>query len=198
MDTLRIYIDFKSPYSYVAVRPLVELAQSEALALDWRPFTLNLERVAAGGEKQVTHSMRKIRYLYADVRRFAAPQGLVIKGPQRIFDGTTSSIGLLYAQDHGVFEAYRDRTFERFFKRELDIDSVEQIAAVLREAGADSTPFADFVIDEGRCRHDAIQREAEDAGVFGVPSMVFEGELFWGGDRIEQLRARVREARAGL
>ena len=196
MDTVIVYIDFKSPYSYVAVRPLIEFAQSESVELDWKPFTLQLERSNAGGESRVMYSMQKIRYLYMDVRRFANPQGLTIKGPQRIFDATISSIGMLYAQRHAVFEAYRDVVFERFFKRELNLDSAEEIAAVISSVGAQAGGFAAFLEDEGRQQHAELQAEADRAGVFGVPTMVYRGELFWGADRIELLRQRVREQRA--
>ncbi len=196
MDSVKVYIDFKSPYSYVAVRPLIEFAQSESVELDWKPFTLKLERSNAGGESRVMYSMQKIRYLYMDVRRFANPQGLTIKGPQRIFDATISSIGMLYAQRHAVFEAYRDAVFERFFKRELDLDSAEEIAAVISSVGAQAGGFAAFLQGEGRQQHAELMAEAERAGVFGVPSMVYRGELFWGADRIELLRQRAREHRA--
>ncbi|MEO8316735.1 MAG: DsbA family protein [Bradyrhizobium sp.] len=47
-----------------------------------------------------------------------------------------------------------------------------------------------------RCRlqsHDLEINEAEAPGVFGVPTMMFNGELFWdGGDRIELLIVRVK------
>ncbi len=192
MESVRVYIDFKSPYSYVAVRPLIELAQAEAVSLDWRPFTLQLQRAYASADSQVIYSMRKIRYLYLDVRRFAKPQGLIIKGPERIFDGTVSSIGMLYAQQQAVFEAYRDTVFERFFKRDLNIDSADEIAAVIRSAGGDPSDFAAFLEGEGRLQHAAIQAEAEQTGVFGIPSMIFRDELFWGADRVELLRERIR------
>lgn len=39
---------------------------------------------------------------------------------------------------------------------------------------------------------DRIIDEAEALGVFGVPTMVFNGELFWGGDRIDMLIERIR------
>jgi 2-hydroxychromene-2-carboxylate isomerase len=193
MESVTVYIDFKSPYSYVAVKPLIELAQAEAVALDWRPFTLQLQRAYASADSQVIYSMRKIRYLYLDVRRFARSQGLIIKGPERIFDGTVSSIGMLYAQQQAVFEAYRDTVFERFFKRDLNIDSADEIAAVIQSAGGDSSAFAAFLEGEGHLQHAAIQAEAEQTGVFGIPTMVFRDELFWGADRIELLRKSIRQ-----
>ena len=41
--------------------------------------------------------------------------------------------------------------------------------------------------------HDRIIEEAEALGVFGVPTMVFNGELFWGGDRIDMLIERIEK-----
>ncbi len=54
--------------------------------------------------------------------------------------------------------------------------------------------FADWAAGEGRRRHDAERKEAEELGVFGVPSYLFGDELFWGGDRLGMLRDRIAEA----
>ena len=43
-----------------------------------------------------------------------------------------------------------------------------------------------------RAEHDRIIDEAETLGVFGVPTMLFNGELFWGTDRIDMLVERIR------
>ena len=97
------------------------------------------------------------------------------------------SAGMLYAQDHGVFQAYNDRAFERFWRRDLDPESVEAVGALLEQCGAPAG-FASFYTGEGGARHDRLRAEAEASGIFGVPSFVFDGELFWGGDRVFLLR----------
>ena len=38
-----------------------------------------------------------------------------------------------------------------------------------------------------------LRAEAEETGIFGVPTFVFDNELFWGGDRIDLLRERLDE-----
>ena len=43
-----------------------------------------------------------------------------------------------------------------------------------------------------RTEHDRIIDDAETLGVFGVPTMVFNGELFWGTDRIDMLVERIK------
>ena len=53
------------------------------------------------------------------------------------------------------------------------------------------SPYA-YVAGPARAEHDRIIDEAEALGVFGVPTMVFNGELFWGGDRIDMLIERIQ------
>ena len=69
---------------------------------------------------------------------------------------------------------------------------VEAVEALLIEAGA-PPGFAAFLAGEGGAEHDRLRSEAEASGVFGVPTFVFDGELFWGGDRIGLLRERLDE-----
>ena len=55
----------------------------------------------------------------------------------------------------------------------------EAIAAVLSEVNADRTGFRGYLAGAGRIELDTICQSAESAGVFGVPSFIVEGELFW-------------------
>jgi 2-hydroxychromene-2-carboxylate isomerase len=97
---------------------------------------------------------------------------------------------MLFAQRHGdaVFRRYQDMVFERFWRRALDIEQVAVIASVLAEAGGDSSAFPAWA-DEGRAEVAAIAREAEDMGVFGVPTFVLDGEIFWGREHLPDIRA---------
>ena len=60
------------------------------------------------------------------------------------------------------------------------------------EVGADAGGFAAYLAGEGRWLHDQMRLETEKLGVFGVPSFVLNGEIFWGYDRMEVLRERLR------
>lgn len=186
-----LYIDYKSPYAYLAKDPAYELERDLGLKLKWLPYTLHIPDFLGTVEERNPHQWRRVRYSYMDARRLANLRGITVRGPQKIFDSSIASIGMLYAQRHGVFRRYNDLVFERFWKRELDIENREAIAAVLKESGADAKGFTDFLAGEGRAEHDRIAKEAEELGVFGVPMFVLDGELFWGGDRIWLLRERL-------
>lgn len=200
MQTIVAYTDYKSPYAYLAKDPTYALERELGARVDWRPYILDIPsalgsaRLDAEGrvveEQRNPHQWRRVRYSYMDCRRQARKRGLVIRGTQKIWDSTLALAGMLYAQDAGdaVFRRYHDAVFERFWKRELDIEDVRVVAAMLTEAGADGGGFADYA-ESGRARVAEISRAAEETGVFGVPSFVVNGELFWGNEHLPDIRA---------
>lgn len=127
-----------------------------------------------------------------DARRFANKQGLVLMGRKKIYYARTINAGMLYAQQHGVFRAYSDLAFDRFWRRDLDPENVEAVGDALEQAGAPQG-FAAFLEGDGGARHDAPRAEAEASGIFGVPSFVLDGEIFWGDDRVFLRRERFDE-----
>src|SRR5215467_12177081 len=126
-----------------------------------------------------------------DARRFANAQGLVIKGPRRIFDAFYSSVGMIFAKRQGFFRPYHETVFRRFWSLDLEIDNLSEISDVVVSLGGSGKEFEDYAKGPAREEHRLIIYEAEALGVFGVPTMVFNGELFWGGDRIDMLIERI-------
>ncbi|MDP6353138.1 MAG: DsbA family protein [Alphaproteobacteria bacterium] len=190
---ITIYIDFKSPYSYLAKDPAFALEAEFELSFAWRPYIFDIPISFGAPETRSAQQWRKVRYSYMDVRRWANQRGLIVYGPKKAFDSSLAAIGMLYAQRHGAFRAYADRVFERFFKRALDLEDPAEIRAVLDEIGAGGDGFAEFAAEAGRRELTAIAHEAESEGVFGVPTFILDGELFWGYDRIPMLRERLAE-----
>ena len=191
---LRIYIDYKSPYAYLAKDPAYDLEREFGVTFTWLPYVLYIPDFLGTVEGRNEHQWRRVRYSYLDARRLANRRGLTVRGPQKIFDSSLAAIGMLYAQRRGAFRKYNDLAFERFWKRELDIEDREAIRRVLEESGAETAGFFDFAEGEGRRELDRINREAEALGVFGVPTFVIDGELFWGGDRIWMVREKLAGA----
>lgn len=188
---IRIYTDYKSPYAYVANQPLYELERTHDVELEWLPYTLRIAEYLGSVEDRSPHYWRKVKYAYMDARRYANEQGLIMKGPKRIYDATLASAGMLFAQRNGFFRAYHDTVFEMFWTHQLDLDVLEQMEALIGQLGGSTRDFVAYVTGAGPGEVAAITAEAEQLGVFGVPSMLLDGELFWGGDRIDMLRRRL-------
>ncbi len=187
-----LWIDYVSPYAFVAKAGAYGLERDYDIALDWRPYTLDIASFQQSVAERDPHHWRRVRYAYMDARRFANKQCLTLMGPKKIYYARPLNAGMLYAQKHGAFRAYNDRAFDLFWRRAIDPESVEAVEALSVDAGA-PPGFADFLAGEGGAEHDRLRAEAEASGVFGVPTFVFDGELFWGGDRIGLLRERLDE-----
>jgi 2-hydroxychromene-2-carboxylate isomerase len=199
MRRIIAYTDYKSPYAYLAKDPTYALAAECGVTVEWRPYILDIPaylgsaRLDEAGrvveEARNAHQWRRVRYSYMDCRRQARKQGLVILGTRKIWDSTLAAAGMLHARRSGeaAFRRYHDTVFERFWQRDLDIEDPAVIAGVLHAAGA--AGGFEREAETLRAEVDAICRDAEEAGVFGVPSFVVEGELFWGREHLPEIRA---------
>jgi 2-hydroxychromene-2-carboxylate isomerase len=186
LETIKLYYDFKSPFTYLAMEPAFRLEETHRIRLRFIPLELAV-REAYGGEleQRAQRDWDKVRYLYMDVRRFANERGIIIRGPQKIFDSRLALMSGLYADRNGRFRPYADRVFERFFKRELNLEDFDALAAVMAEVGLDAEGFRSYAESDGPGDFRAAAVEAERDGVFGVPTFNVAGELFWGNDRVE-------------
>src|SRR3974390_523898 len=118
MRTIIAYTDYKSPYAYLAKDATYELERDLAVRVEWRPYILDIPsylgsaRVDQQGhvleENRNAHQWRRVRYSYMDARRQARKRGLIIRGPQKIWDSTLAAAGVLYSQRAGdtVFRRY--------------------------------------------------------------------------------------------
>jgi 2-hydroxychromene-2-carboxylate isomerase len=197
---ITVYVDYKSPYAYLAKDLVYELERDFAVRIDWLPYVLDIPsflgsaRLDDAGrvieESRNAHQWRRVRYSYMDCRRQARKRGLVIRGPQKIWASTLAACGLIFAkaQDDTVLRRYHDIVFARFWQRELDIEDPAVIAAVLGEAGGDTAGLALYLAGEGPREVDQISRAAEAAGIFGVPTFIIDGEQFWGSEHLPDIR----------
>ena len=202
MPTVIHYFDYKSPYAYLAQQPTFDLARETGARIEWRPYTLKIEKYLGAAELDAEgrdtrgtrndHQWRRVRYSYMDCRREANRRGLVIRGPRKIFNSSPAHIAFLYVSERGDFTAFHNAVFERFWRRELDIENADVLRALLAEFGFDAGGFGDYLAHEGRLRYEAMQADAEAEGIFGVPSYVIDGELFWGLERLERVREKLQ------
>lgn len=188
---IKLYFDYKSPFAYLAKDEAYQLEDDYHVRIEWLPYVLDIPEALGDLHNRTKQQWRKIRYSYMDARRWANKRGLIVRGPQKIFDSSIAAIGMLYAQKQGKFRPYHDRVYERFWRRELDIEDRQAIAAVLVEVGADADGFGVYLERKGRAELEAIQQQAETEEIFGVPIFIVEGEMFWGHDRIPLLREKL-------
>lgn len=157
-----LWIDLRSPYSFLAKDPAYDLERDFEAELRLRPFALDIAgAVNLGDPEAIARGMRKIKYFYQDARRFANQRGITLLGPKKIFDQTLVHLAWLYADKSGHGRSVIDLAYPRFFKRELDYEDRGAVMGLLTDAGVDTSGFDAFADGEGPAELKRHQQEAE-------------------------------------
>ena len=204
---LVVYIDLKSPYAYLAIDPTRAMATTLGVAIDWRPFTLDIPSYLGSAKldgkgrlassKRSTQQWSGVRYAYMDARRYANLCGKTVRGTVKIWDSSSAGIAMLWARRQGaaVFDRFLDVLYPPFWRRELDIEAPGVFEPILREAGAEVEGFGAYAAGPGRAEHDAINAAAFDAGVFGVPTYLVGDEMWFGREHLPRVEWLLRGRR---
>lgn len=183
---IEIYFDYASPFAYLASGQLEGIARRHQTLLAWRPIQLSkLPRDP--------YSVSKRKYLNAEALRSAQMLGVpllpAVPSPVR---SDTALLLALVCQEAGIFQAYHRAVFQAAWSRQLDIGQREVLEECLRGTGAEPKPLLDRAKASAvKARLTALQVDAESRGVFGVPTMVLQGELFFGLDQLAVLEWRL-------
>ncbi|MEU1789274.1 DsbA family protein [Streptomyces sparsogenes] len=199
----RFYFNFRSPYSWIAYRDLMDRYPDVAQAVEWRPWW----EPDADGERLMSEhgetfpytpmSREKHLYILQDVRRLARARGLDIRWPVDE-DPVWEVPHLAYfpALDAGLGPRYIERVYRARWQEGRDICDPATIAGVAEELGLPTDRLAgaagDRELREGRGLA-ALLALGRD-GAFGVPFFRHGYDRFWGVDR---LPAFVESVRAG-
>ncbi|MEB2621073.1 DsbA family protein [Pseudomonas sp. YuFO8] len=187
-----VFIDLRSPYSYLALQPVFSLAKRSGVTFDWWPYITDF-RSAYGGEveQRSSREVSKLKYLYMDCRRLAQQQGLTIHATTKLWDAALASQAMLFAKSMNRLWEFCHPLLAAFWQREFDLESAAQIQAALISAGLKASDWHHYLEQNAQRDLTAAAERAESMGVFGAPTFVYRGELFWGGDRLELLAERI-------
>jgi 2-hydroxychromene-2-carboxylate isomerase len=204
-----VFWSFRSPYSYLATPRLVALEREYDLDLRFRPVLPIAVRIE--GFFQTINPLWP-PYLLRDVGRIAEYQGMTIGWPRPdpiVQDFVTREVAkeqpYIYrltrlgaaAAEHGKGMAFAHEVSRIIWDGTVDgWDKGDHLARATARAGLDLAVLDAEAARDAKRYDDIItanQQALEDAGHWGVPTMVFEGEPFFGQDRIDLLVWRLKQ-----
>jgi len=201
---LTVFIDFKSPYAYLAIEPTRRLARELGIGIDWLPFVLDIPSYlgsarldgsgAVAQQSRSADQWSKVKYAYYDCRRYANLRGMTLRGTVKIWDTNLAAIGMLWAKQQGeeILQRYIDGIYVPFWKRELDVEDISVIERTLAEAGAGTTGFREYSLGAGAQENERLQKDAFERGIFGVPSYVLGDQIYFGREHLPRIRWLLR------
>lgn len=188
MKSMEFWFEFASTYSYPAAMRIEAAAGKAGVPLIWKPFLLGPIFKAQGYESSPFFAFPvKGQYMWRDVERLCAKYGLEWKKPTSFPRSSilASRIGCSHV-DAAWLPSFVRAVYHANFAEDRNIADDAVIRACLRALDLDADAIiahATSAAEKSRLRERGAQ--ALDLGLFGAPSFIVDGELFWGNDRLE-------------
>lgn len=185
------FFDVHSPWSYLASTLIGPLARRHRVPILWRPIHLANLMDRIGGMRPLDQNPARVAWYRQDLADRMAQHGLAYDPhPDYPLRPSRALRACVYAAERGCADAFVRAVMRGYWSEKRDISDLAVLQAMADEVGLGPLPVADIVADE---RYKAAVVENTDdaiaSGVFGVPSFILEGKLFFGGDRMDQLDA---------
>jgi 2-hydroxychromene-2-carboxylate isomerase len=184
------YFEFSSPYGYIASRLAEDFEKRVGRRMTWRPFLLGPVFKLTGSAPLVDIPL-KGDYAKRDFVRSARIHGVPFRYPEKFPIGTVAAMRAFYwAHDRDPAKARElaKALYSTYFADGEDIGAPATVIEVAKSVGLDADALAGALEDPGL--KDRAKREVDAAiaaGVFGSPFFIFQGEPFWGVDRLPML-----------
>ena len=186
--TIEFFYDFRSPYSYLA---FTQLRALDAL-IDFKPMKVLTVMEKVGNTPTTITCAAKGRYVRTDLGRWAQRYGLALSpSDMRTNDGEAMARAVIVA----AAEQRADVTlalFRAIWSEGRSLATSKAVIAELGAAGIDTAVIAAWIdAEEAAAQLDSFTEEAATRGVFGSPTMIIDGAMFFGNDRIDFLREEI-------
>jgi 2-hydroxychromene-2-carboxylate isomerase len=185
MKHITFYLDFISPYAYLAFEELPRALQGLSYSVTYKPmlFAALLKHHGQLGPAEIGP---KRDWTYRQVQWLAHERGIALDMPAA---HPFNPLGLLRlavaSQAQGLPNRYVCETlFRHVWTGGADAAESGRLATLAAQLTPERDPL-DPAVKEQLKGH---AEEAIAAGVFGVPSMVVDGRVFWGLDALPMLR----------
>ena len=194
--TIDYYFAAQSPWTYLGHARFVQLAQAAGAQVQVKPADFGAVFAASGGLPLPKRAPQRQAYRLLELQRFSSHLGLPMHVQPRYFpvagDPANRLITAVAAADGSAAALdIAGRVFAACWAEQRDIADAATLAALLQEAGLAAERLAASQGEDTAAAYAAHTEQAIAAGVFGAPSYVVDGELFWGQDRLDFLARRL-------
>lgn len=196
-STLAFWYEFGSTYTYLSVTRIEKLAEAAGVAVVWKPFLLMPVLNHWGVDNPYTTNPAKCTYMWTDIMRRAEELGIPIEKPSvyppnSLVTARVAKLGM----DEGWGIAFTKEAFRQHWLHDVIVGTDANTEAGLRAAGQDPAEALERALSTAN--KEALRAQTDEAialGLFGSPSFVIEGEIFWGDDRLEMALKRATNPR---
>lgn len=195
MKTFDFYFDFGSLASYLAHTQLPKMCAETGASANLLPMLLGGVFQATGNSSPMTVPA-KGRYVFVDFKRFADGYGVPLNMNPHFPIITTTLMRMVTAlqmQDDPRMPTFMDAVFQAIWVDSLNMNDPVTVGQVLTDAGFDAAALLAMANEQAtKDQLKAVTMKAVERGVFGAPTFFVGEEMFWGQDRLEQVKAALK------
>ncbi|KAM5354966.1 hypothetical protein ACJ41O_001612 [Fusarium nematophilum] len=201
---IEYYFSFISLWSYIGSRRLQALAQQHDAEIIYKPIDLLRIFSISGGLPVKQRSVQRQAYRLVEMERWTKLRGLPIVQHPKFYPADPSlahrvllaAIEELGYRDTAVQEFAR-RGLETVWANESDIADPATIVEVANSSGLEGGRLLERAKKEEKLaqQEESLTEEAVSRKLFGAPFYFYQGEPFWGQDRLEMLDEVIKSGR---
>ena len=194
--TVDYYFAPQSPWMYLGHARFTDIVQRTGAEVRVRPVDYGQIFAVSGGLPLPKRAPQRQAYRLVELRRFSEALDIPLNPEPRHFPVAGDPAGLLItavADQDGADAAMRltGAVGRAIWVQERNVADDSVLAELLDEHGLDASRLGQSKQADVKARYDENTRLAIDAGVFGAPSYVLDGEIFWGQDRLDFVERRL-------
>jgi len=178
-----------SPYAYLGGGRFTEIAARHGATVNVYPVSAAKIFPVSGGLPLAKRAPQRQAYRLVELARWRDHLGLPLTLKPRFFpvDETPAGRMVVAARRTGQDAlALSNAILRAVWAEERDIGDPDSLAAVVGEAGFDAAALATAAADPAvGAEYEADNETAIAAGIFGSPTFIIDGEMFWGQDRLD-------------
>ena len=189
---MNFYFDFISPYGYFASLRIDALAARHGRDVAWHPMLLGVSVMKVMGLKPLLDTPLKGPYVKRDVLRYARQHGITLgrdlEAPA--MNPLTAARAFCWAQQHHAdsAKALAQVMLHAYWVEGLDLSTPSNLPLLMLPDGIDAAELMTAVQSEEAARLLRAEVEASlAAGVFGSPTVLVDGEMLWGVDKLDDV-----------
>ena len=188
--TVDYYFTSQSPWTYLGHARFAAMAKAAGATVNVLPVDMGRVFPVSGGLPLGQRAPQRQAYRLVDLRRFSQHLGVALNLQPRYFPVAADDAGRLIIaveQHDGADAAMKlcGAVFAAVWVQERDIADQAVLAALLAENGLPAQRLSQARDAPAQARYDENTAKAIELGIFGAPSYVIDGEIFWGQDRLD-------------
>jgi 2-hydroxychromene-2-carboxylate isomerase len=195
--TVDYYLAPQSPWTYLGHQRFVQIAKTAGATVRVLPMDLGKVFPISGGLPLGKRAPQRQAYRLVELTRFSQALNLPLNLHPKFFPvAGDPAAKLIIAVDmhHGADAALAitGAVLSAVWHEERDIADPATLAVLLSEHQLDAACLTLSNAPEVQARYDSYTQSAMDAQVFGAPTYVIDGEMFWGQDRLDFVAEKLK------